>query len=69
MMIKNITRVFVICLTAALIESSASKLPPECNHYTILDDRTRNVNHGYWNYCDNVDVDAVTDTSPDWQGT
>ena len=66
MMIKNITGVLVICLTAAVIGSSASELPPECNDYLILDDSTRNVNHGQEKfYCDN---DGGSFPSPDWHG-
>ena len=61
MMIKNITGVLVICLTAAVIGSSVTELPPECNDYLILDDSTRNVNHGEENYCDDDDYK----TSPD----
>ena len=66
-MFKNITGVLVICLTAAVIGSSVTELPPECNHYLILDDPTRNVNHGFEEYEDNVD-NCGYDTSPDWKG-
>ena len=63
MMIKNIILVFVICLTASVIVSCASELPPECTEYLILDDPSRNVNHGYEMYCDS-DFEWA---SPDWQ--
>ena len=69
MMVKNITGVLVICLTAAVIGSSASELPPQCYEYLILDDSTRNVNHGVEEaYCDNDNDDDWATTSPDWQG-
>ena len=66
MMIKNITGVLVICLTAAVIGSSVTELPPECNHYLILDDSTRNVNQSISPYY--CDQDGHSYTSPDWQG-
>ena len=65
MMMKDITVVFVICLTAALIGSSLTELPPECNDYLVLDDSTRNVHHGNEEYY----CDWANTTSPDWQGS
>ena len=69
MMIKNITRVLVICLTAAVIGSSASELPPQCNAYLILADATRNVNHGFEYNGDHYNDWCDYRTSPDWQGS
>ena len=63
MMIKNITGVLVICVTAAVIGSSALELPPECNDYHILNDTTRNVSHGREEYCDQY---GRPSSSPDW---
>ncbi len=37
--------------------------PSQCHDYKILDDPTRNEDHGEENYCDNG-----YETSPDWQG-
>lgn len=47
---------------------TVTELPPECNDYLILDDSTRNVNHGSERYCDVDNHICVYDTSPDWQG-
>ena len=66
MMIKNITGVLVICLTAAVIGSSLTELPPECNDYFILNDSSRNINHGWEGHCDRDDDWSI---SPDWQGS
>ena len=64
MLVKEITGVLVICLTAAVIGSSVTELPPECNDYLILNDPTRNVNHGVEDYSDNDEC-----PSQDWQGS
>ena len=37
----------------------------ECDNYMILDDSTRNVDHGVEPYCDEIGKD----TSPDWKVT
>ena len=69
MMVKNITGVLVICLTAAVIESSVTELPPECSDYLIMDDSSRNVHNGYEKYTDeDNDYNCGYDTSPDWHG-
>ena len=39
--------------------------------YNILDDPTRNSEHGYEHFCDDFDQDTgipANDTSPDWRG-
>ena len=63
-MMTNIIGVFVMLL-AIYLADAASELPPECNDYLVLDDPTRNVNHGY-EY--NGDVSGSYCTSVDWQG-
>ncbi len=42
-------------------------VPPQCQPggYRVLDDPTRNEDHGYEVYCDN---DGISQASPDWQG-
>ena len=40
-------------------------LPAECSEYLIMDDASRNNNHGDEGYCDDNDGHP---TSPDWQG-
>ena len=66
MIVKNIIRV-CICFTATVIGNLALELPSECNHYLILDDHTRNVDHGNEGYADSEFCSADR-TSPDWQG-
>ena len=39
-------------------------IPDQCTNYQVLDDPTRNMNHGEEDYCDA----DWTSTSPDWKG-
>merc|ERR1711988_1549241 len=45
--------------------TAAVVLPGECSSYSILDDATRNINHGLEEYCDYY---GKSYTSPDWDG-
>ena len=59
----------LLCGIAATTTVTASTypltVPSQCQEYKILDDPTRNEDHGYESYCDDDNDDA---TSPDWQG-
>ena len=60
----------LLCGIAATTTVTASTypltVPSQCQEYKILDDPTRNEDHGYESYCDDDNDDA---TSPDWQGS
>ena len=60
-------QIYIVCCFLLYYGLVLAQLPPQCNEYLILDDLTRNINHGNNNefYCDNVDNFWIT--SPDWQ--
>ena len=69
------SRIFLIalvCLAQVLRPSATAKescinclpQPDQCVDYQILDDATRNIQHGHEDYCD----DSELATGPDWRG-
>ena len=55
----------VSCQSLKKSESIKSQIPADCLEYEILDDATRNSEHGKEDYCD---ASGYSYTSPDWKG-
>ena len=50
----------VICFTVQSdVVMPGNDLPPECEEYLVLDDPTRNVNHGWRPYCDDNNFNTM----------
>ena len=68
-MFATINHLFICTIFTSNLATSITQteddpdLPHECSQYLVLDDPTRNVEHGWESYCDNPTVQS----SPDWK--
>ena len=54
--LNMITEIILVLINVSKVMLEISEdLPVQCNEYLILDDVSRNTNHGYENYADNSD--------------